>query len=296
MSSDKIKFGIAPINWSNDDMPDLGGNYDLETILSEMSEAGYIGTELGNKFPKDALQIKKRLNKFSLQLASSWHSTFFIENNIENELVKIKQKANLLCEVGAKVINIAECSGSVHGKINVPISEKPICSEKDWLKVTEALNLAGEVCKDIGIEVSYHHHVGTCIQSEDEIDRLLLNTDSNLVNLCADTGHLYFAGIDPVAFYKKNMKRIKHIHFKDLREGVFKHININKDSFLTCVLRGVFTIPGDGCIDYYEISKIIDNSGYTGWIIIEAEQDPKIANPLEYAKRSKQYLNTIWSN
>mgnify|MGYP006162174739 CR=1 FL=1 len=296
MNSNKIKFGIAPINWSNDDMPELGGDYDLDTILSEMSEAGYVGTELGNKFPKDAHRIKKKLNNFGLELASSWHSTLFIENDIETELDKLKQKANLLVEVGAKVINIAECSGSVHGSIDVPISEKPICSEQNWASMTRALNLAGKVCKEIGLDLSYHHHIGTCIESEDEINKLLLNTDPNLVNLCADTGHLYFAGIDPVDFYKKNMKRIKHIHFKDLREDVFSNINFDKDSFLTCVLRGVFTVPGDGCIDYYEISKTINDAGYKGWIIIEAEQDPVVANPLEYAKKSKKYLNMIWSN
>jgi len=291
----KVKFGIAPINWSNDDMPELGGNYTLDTILSEMSEAGYSGTELGNKFPKEAHKIRKVLNDFKLELASSWHSTFFLTNKIDNELEKLKKKASLLIDAGAKVINIAECSKSVHGEMRSPLSTKPICNDEDWNRLTSSLNKAGEICNAAGLDLSYHHHMGTYVQSEEEINSLLSGTEPDLVNLCADTGHLYFAGIDPIKFYKNNMNRIKHIHFKDLRYDVFKNIDFNKDSFLQCVLDGAFTVPGDGCIDFLKISKIIIDSNYEGWIIIEAEQDPEIANPLEYAIRSKDYLNTIWS-
>ena len=138
--------------------------------------------------------------------------------------------------------------------------------------------------------------MGTYIQSEKEIFKLLSSTDPKLVNLCADTGHLFFAGVDPVKFFEKNMNRIRHIHFKDLRPGVFNDINFEKISFLKAILSGVFTVPGDGCIDFESISKSIDISEYSGWIIVEAEQDPSKANPFEYAMRSRNYLNKIWSN
>jgi len=296
LNNQRVRFGIAPINWSNDDMPEIGGHYTLDTILSEMSEAGYSGTEVGNKFPKNASSIKKELNKYSLELASSWHSTFFLTKNTEAELSNVEQSCTVLNEVGAKTINIAECSKSIHGEIKTPLKDKPICDKKDWNTLADCLNRAGEICNSYGISLAYHHHMGTCIQNEDEINILLSNTDPYLLSLCADTGHLYFAGTDPVSFFKKNINRISHIHFKDLRSEMFNNLDFENDSFLKAVLSGAFTVPGDGCIDFNAISKIIIDSDYTGWIIVEAEQDPAAANPLEYALLSKKYLENIWSN
>tara|TARA_B100000029_G_scaffold227569_1_gene225365 strand:- start:19 stop:852 length:834 start_codon:yes stop_codon:yes gene_type:complete len=277
-------------------MPDLGGDYTLDTILEEMQKSGYSGTEIGNKFPEEASSLNKVLIKYKLELASAWHSTFFLSNTVDDELEKIHKKASLLADSGAAIINLAECTGSVHGEMQSPISSKPVCSENDWDILTDSLNKAGEICRSYGVSVAYHHHMGTCIQSEEEIFKLLSSTDSNLVNLCADTGHLFFAGVNPVKFFDKNMDRIRHIHFKDLRPDVFSNINFEKISFLNAVLSGVFTVPGDGCIDFESISKSIDISEYNGWIIVEAEQDPSKANPFEYAMRSKKYLNKIWSN
>ena len=291
-----VRFGIAPINWSNDDMTELGGHYTLDTMLSEMSAAGYVGTEIGNKFPKDSFGIKKALTNFNLELASSWHSTFFLSNNIDYELEKIKHKSIMLLEAGAKIINLAECTASIHSKINAPLSLKPVCDEKNWKILTESLNQAGKICNEEGVSMAFHHHMGTYIQSKNELNRLLSDTDPKLVNLCADTGHLYFAGIDPINFFKENMNRIKHIHFKDLRSNIFNKINFDETSFLNAVLEGVFTVPGDGCIDFNSISKVIIESDYNGWVIVEAEQNPDIANPFEYARKSKQYLNNIWGN
>ena len=295
MNNQGVRFGIAPINWSNDDMPEVGGHYTLDTILSEMSEAGYSGTELGNKFPKNASSIKEELNKYNLELASSWHSTFFLTNNAETELGNVEQRCAVLNEVGAKTINIAECSKSIHGEIKIPIKEKPICDKKDWNTLVDCMNRAGEICNSYGIRLAYHHHMGTCIQNEEEINILLSNTDPDLLSLCADTGHLYFAGTNPVSFFKKNIDRISHIHFKDLRSEIFNNLDFESDSFLKAVLSGAFTVPGDGCIDFNAISKIIIKSDYTGWIIVEAEQDPAAANPLKYALLSKKYLENIWS-
>ena len=296
MNNQRVRFGIAPINWSNDDMPEIGGHYTLDTILSEMSEAGYSGTEIGNKFPKNASSIKKELNKYNLELASSWHSTFFLTKNTEAELSNVEQSCTVLNEVGAKTINIAECSKSIHGEIKTPLKDKPICDKKDWNTLADCLNRAGEICNSYDIRLAYHHHMGTCVQNEDEINILLSNTDPDLLSLCADTGHLYFAGTDPVSFFKKNINRISHIHFKDLRSEMFNNLDFENDSFLKAVLSGAFTVPGDGCIDFNAISKIIIKSDYTGWIIVEAEQDPAAANPLKYALLSKKYLENIWSN
>ena len=292
----KIRFGIAPINWNNDDLPELGSGYSLERILSEMNQAGYEGTELGNKFPNEVSALSELLNTFNLKLASSWHSTYFVLNEQENELKNVEEKVSFLKEANAEVINIAECSGSVHSDINKSLAAKPILSDPDWELLIGSLNIAGEICNDYGIRLGYHHHMGTCIQTNEEIKRLLKFTDPNYVNLCVDTGHLYYAGIDPVEFIENNLERIVHVHFKDVRKEEFNKYDSSSDSFLKTILSGIFTVPGDGCIDFSSIVKILQQNHYNGWIIVEAEQDPDKADPLHYAISSRNYLNSISIN
>ena len=291
-----IRFGIAPINWNNDDLPELGSGYSLERILSEMNQAGYEGTELGNKFPNEVSALSELLNTFNLKLASSWHSTYFVLNEQEYELKNVEEKVSFLKEANAEVINIAECSGSVHSDINKSLAAKPILSDPDWELLIGSLNIAGEICNDYGIRLAYHHHMGTCIQTNEEIKRLLKFTDPNYVNLCVDTGHLYYAGIDPVEFIENNLERIVHVHFKDVRKEEFNKYDSSSDSFLKTILSGIFTVPGDGCIDFSSIVKILQQNHYNGWIIVEAEQDPDKADPLHYAISSRNYLNSISIN
>ena len=291
-----IRFGIAPINWNNDDLPALGSGYSLERILSEMNQAGYEGTEFGNKFPNEASVLCEILDTFNLKLASSWQSTYFVLNEQENELKNVEEKVIFLKEANAEVINIAECSGSVHSDINKSLASKPILSNSDWELLIGSLNKAGEICNNYGIRLAYHHHMGTCVQTNEEIKRLLECTDANSVNLCVDTGHLYYAGIDPVVFIENNLDRIEHVHFKDVRKEVFRKYNSLSDSFLKTILSGIFTVPGDGCIDFSSIIKILQQNQYNGWIIVEAEQDPDKADPLHYAISARNYLDSIIIN
>jgi len=291
-----IRFGIAPINWNNDDLPSLGSGYSLERILSEMNQAGYVGTEFGNKFPNEASVLCEILDTFNLKLTSSWHSTYFVLNEQENELKNVEEKVSFLKEANAEVINIAECSGSVHSDINKSIASKPILGDSDWKLLIGSLNKSGEICNNYGIRLAYHHHMGTCVQTAEEIKRLLECTDPNCVNLCVDTGHLYYAGIDPVVFIENNLGRIEHVHFKDVRKEVFRKYNSLSDSFLKTILSGIFTVPGDGCIDFSSIIKILQQNLYKGWIIVEAEQDPDKADPLHYANSARDYLDSIIIN
>ena len=295
-NNQNIRFGIAPINWNNDDLPALGSGYSLERILSEMNQAGYEGTEFGNKFPKEASVLCEILETFNLKLASSWQSTYFVLNEQENELKNVEEKVSFLKEANAEVINIAECSGSVHSDINKSLASKPILSDSDWELLIGSLNKAGEICNNYGIRLAYHHHMGTCVQTAEEIKRLLECTDANYVNLCVDTGHLYYAGIDSIAFIENNLDRIEHVHFKDVRKEVFKKYNSLSDSFLKTILSGIFTVPGDGCIDFSSIIKILQQNLYKGWIIVEAEQDPDKADPLHYAISARNYLDSIIIN
>ena len=291
-----IRFGVAPINWNNDDIPELGSDYTIETILSEMNQAGFEGTELGNKFPNEVSELSELLNTFNLELVSSWHSTYFLLNNQNIELKKIEEKVSFLKEANAEVINIAEFSGSVHSDINKSLASRPTLSDSDWELLIGALNMAGDICNNYGIRLAYHHHMGTCIQNDEEIKKLLQSTDPSCVNLCVDTGHLYYAGIDPMKFIENNMKRIEHVHFKDVRKEEFKKYDSSSDSFLNTVLSGIFTVPGDGCIDFSSIVKILQQNHYKGWIIVEAEQDPEKADPLHYAISARNYLNSISIN
>ena len=291
-----IRFGIAPINWNNDDLPALGSGYSLERILSEMNQAGYEGTEFGNKFPNKASVLCEILDTFNLKLTSSWHSTYFVLNEQENELKNVEEKVSFLKEANAEVINIAECSGSVHSDINKSLASKPILNDSDWELLIGSLNKAGEICNNYGIRLAYHHHMGTCVQTAEEIKRLLEFTDPNYVNLCVDTGHLYYAGIDSVKFIENNLERIVHVHFKDLRKEEFNKYDSSSDSFLKTILSGIFTVPGDGCIDFSSIVKILQQNHYNGWIIVEAEQDPDKADPLHYAISARNYLDSIIIN
>ena len=217
-------------------------------------------------------------------------------NEQENELKNVEEKVSFLKEANAEVINIAECSGSVHNDINKSLASKPILSDSDWELLIGSLNKAGEICNNYGIRLAYHHHMGTCVQTAEEIKRLLEFTDPNYVNLCVDTGHLYYAGIDSIAFIENNLDRIEHVHFKDVRKEVFRKYNSLSDSFLKTILSGIFTVPGDGCIDFSSIIKILQQNQYNGWIIVEAEQDPDKADPLHYAISARNYLDSIIIN
>ncbi|MCH7763054.1 MAG: myo-inosose-2 dehydratase [Candidatus Marinimicrobia bacterium] len=292
-----VKIGIAPINWSNDDMPELGENITLELCLSDMQAAGYIGTEFGHKFPKTADKLRPLLDTYDLSLAAMWHSTYFVDNaDLEQELDKLQQRIEFLTEMGTSVINLAECSRTVHNKKDIALSKKPIFNPQEWDRLIHGLNKAGELCNLYGIKAAVHHHMGTGIQSQDEIDRLMENTDPNAVFLCADTGHLTFAGINPLLVFEKYIDRIVHVHLKDLRGSVLKKVQAKDCSFLEAVLRHVFTVPGDGMIDFKPIFEILASSAYDGWMIVEAEQDPAWANPLRYAKTARDYLNNIANN
>jgi inosose dehydratase len=289
-----IRLGIAPINWSNDDLPELGGDIPLERCLAEMRAAGYSGTEQGHKFPTDPVRLKALLARYGLALASSWHSTYFARgDNLEEELARLDDRLKFLSAVGATVINLAECSGTVHNVQDQPLAARPVFTDREWDRVIAGMNLAGDRCRSYGIRAAVHHHMGTGIQTAEEIDRLLSATEPEKVFLCADTGHLQFAGTDPLAFFEKHLDRIVHIHLKDIRPAVLRKVREEDTSFLDAVLAGVFTVPGDGMIDFAPLLDVVVSSAYDGWLIVEAEQDPSRADPLEYARRARAYLRAV---
>lgn len=293
--NDDIRLGIAPINWTNDDLPELGGEYPLERCLMEMREARFRATELGNKFPTDPKGLKYILEKFDLSLASCWHSTNMSQdqNITKEEEQRLRTTLSLLQSQSAKCINICETHGSIQGDLQTPLSQKSVLEPKEWENLTENLNRAGLICQEYDIKLCYHQHMGTVVQTSEEIQKLLTNTDDKLVHLCYDTGHLLYAGMDPHRFLEKHLHRIAHVHLKDIRQSIFQTYR-HDVPFLEAVKLGIFTVPGDGMIPFRGIIRTLLRHGYDGWYIVEAEQDPNKANAFSYAKKASSNLFDIF--
>ncbi|WP_066048508.1 myo-inosose-2 dehydratase [Robertmurraya korlensis] len=290
----KITFGCAPIAWTNDDMPELGKENTFEQCISEMALAGYTGTEIGTKYPRDPETLKRYLEPRNLRVASAWFSSFLTTKPFQETKQAFIEHRDFLHAMGAKVIVVSEQGHSVQGQMSTPVfKEKPVFTDSDWNKLTQGLEALGELAHEKGMEIVYHHHMGTGVQTTEEIDRLMGNTSPEKVSLLFDTGHLVFSGENPIEIYRKYQTRIKHIHFKDIRELVAEEVKLNQDSFLEAVKKGVFTVPGDGMINFAPIMEVIVESGYKGWIVVEAEQDPAKANPFEYALKAKKYINQL---
>ena len=288
----KIQLAIAPIAWTNDDLPDLGKENTFEQCISEMALAGFKGTEIGNKYPKDPDILKHYLNLRNLKVASAWFSAYLTTKPFEETESAFIKHRDFLHAMGAKVIVVAEQGHSIQGMLDKSVfNDKPEFTEEEWNLLTDGLEKLGDLAHEKDMEIVYHHHMGTGVQTTKEIERLMDNTDPLKVSLLFDTGHLVFSGEDPINIYKKYKGRIKHIHFKDIREQVAEEVKENSDSFLNGVKKGVFTVPGDGMIDFSPIWKEIKDSGYKGWIVVEAEQDPAKANPYEYALKTRKYIH-----
>ncbi|BFH63398.1 myo-inosose-2 dehydratase [Paenibacillus azoreducens] len=289
-----ITLGIAPIAWTNDDMPELGAENSFEQCISEMALSGFTGTEIGNKYPREPQVLKSYLEPRGLCVASAWFSALLTTKPYAETEAAFMKHRDFLHAMGAKVIVVSEQGQSVQGQMDTPvIDKKPVFTDEEWNRLAEGLEKLGALAREKDMRIVYHHHMGTGVQTTAEIDRLMQNTDPEKVSLLFDTGHLVFSGEDPVALFKKYQDRIFHIHFKDIREDVLKQVKVEKQSFLQGVKNGVFTVPGDGMIDFRPIWELIDASGYEGWIVVEAEQDPAKANPFLYAQKARNYIREV---
>lgn|SRR5699024_287617 len=287
-----IRYACAPIAWTNDDLPELGSNNSFEQCISEMALAGYEGTEIGNKYPRDPEVLKSYLEPRGLSVASAWISLYLTSEPYEvTEEAFIKHR-DFLYEMGAKVIVVSEQGNSIQGKLDKALfKEKPVFTEEEWKLLIEGLEKLGKLAHEKDMEIVYHHHMGTGIQTTEEIDELMERTNKDNVSLLFDTGHLVVSGEDPIEIFKKYEDRIKHIHFKDVRQEITEAVDKDNQCFLDGVRKGMFTVPGDGVIDFEPILNLIYQSNYSGWIVVEAEQDPSLANPFIYAKKAKDYMS-----
>ncbi len=289
-NSSQVKLGIAPINWTNDDLPELGGHIPLEQCLDEMVQAGFQGCELGNKFPRKSEDLKSYLEPRSLQLASGWFSTYFTEGKQEETLHDFISHRDFLYEMGTQQIIVSECGHCVQGKLQSVFDTKPVFNELQWKALADGLEKLATLAQEKNMEITYHYHMGTGVQTRDEVDRLMELTDPEKVSLLVDTGHITYAGGDALSLTKAYLPRIKYVHLKDIRGEVLDSVHKQRMSFIDSVKAGVFTVPGDGMIDYRPIFEALSSQNYRGWFVVEAEQDPDKANPLEYAQKARQYL------
>ena len=285
-----VKLGVAPIAWSNDDMPEIGRDTPLEQCLSEASQAGYSGIEAGGKFPKTSKELLPKLEKFNLHLCSGWYGAHLLKNSVKEEMKEIRQLLDLFKDCRARCITFAEVTEGIQSDQNIALSKRPQLDKETWKIFCEKISEMGKRLEDENMPLAYHHHMGTVIQSQEDTERLIDNTD-DAVKLAIDTGHILFAGGDSVKIAKDYGERLIHVHCKDMRENILKKSLKEDLSFRHAFLEGAFTVPGDGCIDYKPFLQILKNFNYSGWLVVEAEQDPKKANPFEYAKKGFEYLS-----
>lgn len=289
-----VQLGIAPIGWCNDDMPELGAENTFKQTVSEMALAGFTGCEIGNKYPSDPVELKAQLDLRGMRIASRWFSSFLITKPYEEVEAEFIKELDFLAAVGASRINVSEQSYSIQGQVDTPIltgNHKRMMDEREWDLLCGGLNKLGKAAADRGFKLCFHHHMGTVVQTAEETDRMMANTDPRYVFLCYDTGHFTFAGEDPLAMLKKYVDRVGHVHLKDMRLPVVEEARRNNWSFLQAVRNGAFTVPGDGDVDFDPVLKVLSGAGYQGWLLVEAEQDPAKADPLAYAIKARKYIH-----
>jgi inosose dehydratase len=277
-----IRFGVSPIAWINDDLPALGGDTPLESVLQEARDVGFAGIELGGKFPKDPSVLKGLLNRYRLALVGGWYSANLLTRSTAAEIEALQSHLALLMALGCSVFILAETSNAIHGDQGSALSATPRLPDSRWDEFGRKLTEVGDYLAQAGLRMAYHHHLGTVVESQPDLDRFLKSTGRS-VGLTLDTGHAALGGIDTLALIHEHPLKIAHVHCKDIRASVFQRVKSESRSFLSGVISGMFTVPGDGDLEFAAVMQALAKIGYAGWIIVEAEQDPAVANPKNYA-------------
>ena len=284
-----VKIGISPIAWQNDDLPDLTAAYSMEQALREAREIGYTGVERGQRMPHDTDGLRHYLQTYDIALCGGWCSGNTLVNDLSAEMAAVRQQVDQFIALGAPCIVYAECSNTVQGQRHVPVNRRPKLGRAEVLAYAHRLTDLAKWMADRGMPMAYHHHMGSIIEDEDDVNWLMEGSGPE-VRLCFDTGHLLFGGGDVMAVLDRWGDRILHVHFKDIRPDVVADVRANDRSFLDAVIAGAFTVPGDGCIDFQAVADRLKAMGYRGWIVVEAEQDPAKAPPYAYSKMGYEHI------
>jgi len=289
-----ILFGTNPIAWSNDDDWSIGDHLSLEDCLGDCRSIGFDGIEKGHKMPDEGAALKAKLGDYGLRFAAGWFSTNILANDIDTELKRLKAWIDFTKAAGGDHINACECSNTVHGNDKVPVNNRPIMSDAEWDRFSTGYETLSSFAAREGVKMGYHHHMGTIIESQADIERFMEMAGPH-TRLLLDTGHATFGGGDAVALAQKYMDRVTHIHCKNIRPAKMQEVREKDLSFLEGVRRGAFTVPGDseGMIDFEPVLKIAADAGYQGWVVIEAEQDSAKYDPVTYQGLGLRTLRAI---
>jgi inosose dehydratase len=289
----KVGIGAVPNAWSNDDLPELGGTTPYEQCLSEMALAGYEGTEMGSKYPTDAGILKDALDLRGLRASGAWFSTFFAAEGAEQQTYdRFRESVPYLKALGIQHVYAAEVGLTAHLQPVPVFLNRPKFTDPQWKRMIDGLQQLGKMAAEEGMRIVYHHHTGTGVQTQQDVERLMGDTDPSLLWLCLDTAHLQVGGGDPLAVAKQFASRICHVHLKNVRARILDRMHSEAMSFWDGLKAGIFTVPGDpeGMIDFGPILQTLSDADFEGWLVVEAEQDPAKANPLRYFKMAREYL------
>ena len=288
----EVRIGINPISWTNDDLPSLGGETPLETALTEGKAIGYEGFELGNKFPREPQALKAVLHKHNLACVSGWYSGELARRSADEEIDAVAPHLELLAQAGAEVMVYGEVADAVQGAA-VPLDRRPqFTTDDEWKRYAQRVEKFSRHIAARGVKMAYHHHMGAYVESPHDVERLMHLTGPE-VGLLFDTGHITFAGGDAPTELRKHVQRVNHVHCKDVRANVARMARNRGWSFLTSVMNGAFSTPGEGCVDFAAVISILRGAGYRGWLVVEGEQDPSVAPAYRYAEMAYRYLRAL---
>jgi len=290
-----VRIGINPISWSNDDLPSLGGETPLDVALAEGAAIGYRGFELGNKFPREPAALRGVLEPHGLALVSGWYSGRLARRGVDEEIAAVGPHLRLLAGCGARVMVYGEVADSIQGA-RVPLYKRPrFVRAAQWREYGERVTAFARHTLEHGIRLAYHHHMGAYVETPADVDRLLDNVGDD-VGLLFDSGHMTFAGGDAVEMLERHVRRVCHVHCKDVRPDIVRMARNRNWSFLEAVINGAFTVPGDGAVDFRGLIEILRRTGYRGWLVVEAEQDPVVAPAYRYAEMGYRHLARLVRN
>ena len=294
LTPDRVRLGVTPTLWWNDDFPSIDSGIPFGQCVSEMALAGFQGCSIGHKYPTDPAELKSALDLRGLRVSEPWVSTYFTISAMEQQTIDaFEERIAFIKAVGGTEMVVAEFGRTSHLLSVALFANRPIFDDRQWDQLANGLNRLGKIAAGAGIRLSYHHHMGTGVLTRADVDRLMASTDPDLVHLLLDTGHMVFAGDDPIAAARDYAHRIGPVHLQDIRPEIVSRVREEGLSFQQGIEEGVFTVPGDGAIDFVPVLEALGGAGYQGWLVVEAEQDPAKANPLEYAFKGRAYLREV---
>jgi inosose dehydratase len=294
LGPDRVRLGVTPTLWWNDDFPAMDIGIPFGQCVSEMALAGFQGCSVGHKYPTDPPTLKAALDLRGLRISEPWASTYFTIHGMEQQTVdSFEQQLAFIKAMGGTDLVVAELGRSSHVLPVALFANRAVLDDVEWDLLTHGLNRLGKIAASAGMRLCYHHHLGTGVMTRADIDRLMASTDPDVVHLLLDTGHLAMAGDDPLDAARAYAHRIKHVHLKDIRPQAVSQVREQNLSFQQGIEAGIFTVPGDGAIDFRPILAALADADYEGWLVVEAEQDPAKANPLEYALKARAYLRDV---